>query len=209
MYVPKSFEQSNIAEMHALLAAHPLATLVSLDNQRLNANHIPLEILPDPGPLGTLAGHVARANALGHSSGNNAEVLAIFHGEQSYISPSWYPTKAITHKAVPTWNYVVVHAYGKLRTIDDRQWLMDHLSRVVAKQEAIVTPPWSLGEAPEEFVGNIISGIVGIEITLTELVGKWKVSQNRPNDDKAGVAAELQKLGLLEMASQVEKYIEK
>lgn len=187
MYIPKQFEELRIDVMHELIRACPLATLVTLSADGLNANHIPMHVLPAPAPFGTLQGHVARANPILRDFETNKEVLAIFHGPNSYITPTWYATKKQTGKVVPTWNYAVVHAYGTMRAIDDTVWLRQQLETLTAHNEAVFAEPWAVADAPSEYTENIIRHIVGIEMVVTRLIGKWKVSQNQPSENRASV----------------------
>jgi len=191
MYTPKHFEEPRIEVMHELMRARPLATLVTLSSAGLDANHIPLHLADAPAPFGTLRGHVARANPLWRDFAKDVEVLAIFHGPDSYITPSWYATKKETGKVVPTWNYAVVHAYGTLRVIDDAAWLRAQLEALTAHNEAGFAQPWSVSDAPHEYTEKLIGAIVGFEIVITRLSGKWKVSQNQPAKNQAGVIAGL------------------
>lgn len=191
MYCPRHFDEPRIDILHAMMRARPLATLVSLAADGLDANHIPLHLADAPLPLGTLRGHVARANPLWQESGNGAEVLAIFHGPEGYVTPSWYPTKAETGKAVPTWNFAVVHAHGRLRVIDDAAWLRAHLDALTAEQEAAFATPWQVADAPAAYTDKLIGTVIGIEIEITRLSGKWKNSQNQPPHNRDGVVAGL------------------
>ena len=193
MFVPQPFDESRHEILQQLIDVRPLGTLVTLGSAGLSANHIPFEYDTDPGPWGTLRGHVACANPVWRDYDSKLEALVIFHGPSSYISPSWYPTKATTGEVVPTYNYVVVHAYGPLRIVDDPAWLRRLVSRLTSRFEAKRVQPWKIGDAPESFIGKQLHAIVGIEITLSKLVGKWKVSQNRPAVDRAGVVTELSK----------------
>lgn len=177
--------------MHELICAYPLATLVTHAENGLNANHIPLHLDTSTKPYGALQGHVARANPLLTEVNKQSEVLAVFHGPNAYITPSWYATKKETGKVVPTWNYVVVHAYGKLRIIDDTAWLFTQLSNLTDHNEAQFPEPWSVNDAPEEFTEKLLDSIIGIEITITRLEGKWKVSQNQPERNQQNVIAGL------------------
>ena len=207
MYIPKHFDEPSQDVLHALMRARPLATLVTLSPDGVDANHIPLLLTPEP-PLGTLRGHVARANPLWRDGSGAAEVLAIFHGVDAYITPAWYATKAETGQVVPTWNYAVAHAHGRLRAIDDAAWLRAHLAALTAQHEAALAAPWALSDAPREFTDKLIGAVVGIEIVITRLVGKWKTSQNQVPRNRAGVAAGLRASGsaqALEMAALVER----
>jgi transcriptional regulator len=184
MYLPKHFEQTDPAALHGLMVAHPLATLVSHGAEGITADAVPLEYDP---ARGVLRGHVARANPLWkHADGQS--VLAVFNGPQAYVTPSWYPSKAATHKVVPTWNYTVVHAHGVLRAVDDAPWLHALVSGLTQHHESPRDRPWSVNDAPDDYVQQMLRAIVGIEITLTRLIGKWKVSQNRSEADRLGVA---------------------
>lgn len=200
MYTPKHFEEPRIEVMHELMRARPLATLVTLTSNGLNANHIPLHLADAPAPFGTLRGHVARANPLWRDFAKDVEVLAIFHGPDCYITPSWYATKQETGKIVPTWNYAVVHAYGTLRVIDDASWVRAQLEALTDHNEASFAQPWSVSDAPHEYTEKLIKAIVGFEIVITRLSGKWKVSQNQPAKNQASVIEELRNSGLHDAA---------
>ena len=187
MYIPKQFEEPRVDVMHELIRARPLATLVTLSSGGLNANHIPFHLLDSPAPFGTLQGHVARANPILSDLEKNIEVLAVFHGPDVYITPSWYATKKETGKVVPTWNYAVVHAYGFLRVVDDVAWLRTQLEALTIHNEAMFTEPWAVSDAPREFTETIMGNIVGIEMVISKLSGKWKVSQNQPQQNQASI----------------------
>jgi transcriptional regulator len=186
MYTPKHFEETRVAVLHDLMRAHPLASLVTLGRSGLDANHIPFEIAPDPEPLGTLRGHVARANPIWRDFSQDVEALAIFQGPNAYISPSWYATKSKTGQVVPTWNYAVVHAHGPLRVIEDHAWLRALVERLTNRHEAGMRQPWKVKDAPETYIENLLGSIVGLEMPISRLSGKWKVSQNRPVSDRQG-----------------------
>jgi transcriptional regulator len=194
MYVPKHFAEDDIAEMHALMRANPLALLVSHGPDGLDANHIPL-LLDATGRYGTLQGHVARANPLWKPGSVTSEVLVVFQGDESYISPSGYATKVEHGKVVPTWNYVAVHAYGELKVIDDADWILAQVSALTATHEAALPQPWAVTDAPADYIDRMLGAIVGIEITITRLLGKWKVSQNQPAENRASLIAALEKAG--------------
>lgn len=191
MYLPEPFAETRVDVLHELIRAHPLGTLVTLTPSGLDASHIPFEIEPEPSPLGTLQGHVARANPLWRELSADTEALVIFQGPDAYVSPSWYPSKRRTGRVVPTWNYAVVHAAGPLQPIEDRAWLRALVERLTGRHEAGRAAPWKVTDAPADFVERMLDAIVGIEIPLTRLIGKWKVSQNRPAEDRAGVAEAL------------------
>jgi len=195
MYLPKHFEETRVEVLHALVRAHPLAALVTLGAGGLEANHIPFEIDPDPAPFGTLRGHVARANPVWRELSRGADALALFQGPATYVSPSWYPTKQEGGKVVPTWNYAVVHAYGPLRAVDDPAWLRAFVERLTNRHESGRTAPWHVTDAPADYVDKMVTAIVGIELPVTRLLGKWKTSQNRVARDRAGVVAGLEQDG--------------
>lgn len=194
MYVPSHFEETRPEVLHGLIREHSLAALVTLGPEGLNANHIPLELDPGPAPFGTLRGHVARGNPVWRDFSRDVEALAVFQGPQAYISPAWYQTKRETGKVVPTYNYIVVHAYGPMRIIEDRTWLRGLVERLTNRYEAGRAEPWKVTDAPADFVEQMLGAIVGIEIPLTRLVGKWKVSQNRPSPDRDGVVTGLREM---------------
>lgn len=195
MYNPPHFTETRSEIIHGLIATHPLGTLVTLGSTGLDANPIPFEFDPAPtatAPHGTLLAHVARANPLWRDHAGTPEVLVIFQGPQSYISPSWYTSSKPEHgKVVPTWNYCVVHAHGPLLIHDDPAWLLSLVTRLTARHESGRAAPWSVADAPPDFIAKQLAAIVGIEIPVTRLVGKWKVSQNRPAADRTGVVAGL------------------
>ncbi|MRR09747.1 FMN-binding negative transcriptional regulator [bacterium] len=204
MYVPKHFDEPRIEVLHQLMRARPLATLVTHSAGSLDANHIPLHLSIEPAPLGALRGHVARANPVWRDVAPGVEVLAIFHGPEAYVTPSWYPTKAENGKAVPTWNYAVVHAHGSLRIIDDPAWLRASLESLTAENEAAFAEPWRMDEAPADYIEAMLRAVVGIEITITRLEGKWKTSQNQPQQNRAGAAAGLRADGRPESLAMAE-----
>jgi transcriptional regulator len=198
MYLPSHFTETRTPVLHDLIRAHPFAVLVTLDAGGLVANHIPMEVDPEAGALGTLRGHVARANPVWRSHRAEVDAMAVFQGPQDYITPSYYPTKAATGKVVPTWNYATVHAHGPLRVIEDRAWLRRFVEQLTDRHEAALhqatgEPPWKVGDAPEAYIDGLLGAIVGVELPIMRLEGKWKVSQNRPAEDRAGVVAGLRK----------------
>lgn len=195
MYIPKHFEELRTELLHALMRAQPLATLITQSSGGIDANHIPLQIATTPQPFGTLRGHVARANPMLDGLENDVEVLAIFQGPDAYISPSWYASKKESGKVVPTWNYVVAHAYGYVRIVDDRDWLRAQVESLTTHHEAQQREPWSVNDAPCDYIEKMLGAIVGIEIVITRLMGKWKLSQNQPHDNQTGVIAGLRAAG--------------
>jgi len=190
MYLPRHFEQHDPTTLTGLMTAHPLAALVSTGDDGPTGDHIPLEFIPGDGlhgAQGRLRGHVARANPLWQRAAGTP-VLAIFSGPQAYITPSWYPSKTDSHKVVPTWNYAVVHVHGVLQVVDDAPWLRALVGGLTARHESRRSAPWSVEDAPDDYVQQMLRAIVGIEIPVQRLVGKWKISQNRSNPDRLGVA---------------------
>lgn len=190
MYQPTHghFREDRLEVQHALIRAHPFGALVSLGPGGLVANHYPFLIDPEASPLGTLRAHLARANGQWKTLLDAPqEALVIFQGADTYITPSWYPAKAETGKVVPTWNYAIVHAYGRPRIVDDPSWLLRHVSELSDTHEAGRELPWSVADAPEEYVGALLKAIVGIEIEITRIEGKRKTSQNQPAAAREGV----------------------
>jgi transcriptional regulator len=205
MYLPKHFEESRAEVLHELIRAQPLGLLVTLNDAGLQANNVPFVLDTDPaGGPGILRAHVARANPLWRETRGDVEALVVFQGPQAYVSPGWYPSKAEHGKVVPTWNYVMVQARGPLRAIDDAAWVRAFVTRLTTRHEAVQARPWAVADAPPDFIETMTRAIVGIEITLTALTGKWKVSQNRSAADRAGVVSGLQAAGLMEAARSVE-----
>ena len=180
MYTPKHFSAPSEAALHELIRAYPFATLIMTTGSGVEVNHLPL-YLDDQGVLN---GHLARANPLWQAV---QPVMAVFHGPHAYVTPSWYATKAQTGMVVPTWNYVVAHVRGTLRVIEDAYWLRAHLAALTAQQEAAFEQPWQLEDAPAGFIDKLMQAVVGIEIEVTQLTGKWKVSQNQPLPNQLGV----------------------
>jgi transcriptional regulator len=205
MYLPTHFDEKRPEVLQRLVHDEPLGLLVTHGGSGLQANSVPFLLDAGAGPHGTLRAHVARANPVWRDA-DGGEALVVFQGPQAYVSPGWYPSKAEHGKAVPTWNYVMVQARGTLRAIDDAAWLHAFVTRLTTKHEAAQAQPWAVTDAPPDFVDSMLRAIVGIEIELTALAGKWKVSQNRPAADRAGTAAGLDALGgegHLAMARQV------
>ena len=202
MYIPTHFAQTDIATLHALMARHPLATLVKYGPEGLDANHVPLHLDAGAGPNGTLRGHIARANPLAGAAAVHGEILAIFQGPQSYISPSGYATKSEHGKVVPTWNYTSVHAYGELKVIDDPTWVLNKVYALTNAHEALLPEPWAVSDAPDDYIEKMLGAIVGIEITITRLLGKWKVSQNQPPANQANLIAALAGQPMAELIRQ-------
>ena len=210
MYVPKHHEESDLAILHCLIKSHPLATWVTQDDGELLVNHIPFLLDPTRGQFGTLVGHVARANPAWQSFSAEINSVLVFQGAESYITPSWYPSKHAHGKAVPTWDYAIVHAHGMPRAIDDHDWLLQHINDLTDEHERGQALPWKVSDAPQDYMDRMLGSIVGIEIPITKLVGKWKVSQNRPEADKLGIVAGLLGRGdaqSKQMASLVKQHV--
>lgn len=191
MYLPKYFEESRTDVLHAMMRRRPLATLVTLGETGLLANHIPIETLDEPAPHGMLRGHIARANPLWREYREGSPALAIFQGPQSYISPSFYPSKKQTGEVVPTWDYAVVHAHGSLRFVQDAAWLHALVVRLTDAHEASRQAPWKVADAPSPYIDKMLSQIVGFEFSIARLTGKWKLSQNHATANRQGVVAGL------------------
>ncbi len=193
MYQPPAFKEDRVDVLHGLIGAHPFATLVCLVDGTLTANHIPLMLHAELGEKGTLRGHVARANPIWKDYDAGVDVIAVFQGVQHYITPSWYPTKKEHEKVVPTWNYAVVHAHGPMRVFKEADWLRAQVESLTDQQEAGRDESWAVTDAPADFVNRQLRGIVGIEIPIVRLEGKWKLSQNRGEEDRHGVIDGLDK----------------
>ncbi len=191
MYLPKHTEETRLDVLHALIAAHPFATLVTSGADGPVVNHLPFMIDTENSEFGVLRGHVARANPVWKDLADQAASIAVFQGPQAYISPNWYPSKHEHGKAVPTWNYAVVHAHGIPRVIEDPQWLVQHVTQLSDQHEAAQKLPWQVSDAPPDYIERMIGMIVGIEIPITRIVGKWKLNQHRTRADQLGMVAGL------------------
>lgn len=191
MYQPTQFRENRVDVLHAFMREHRFVTLVTFGADGLTAGHLPVELDPEPAPYGTLRGHLARANPQWRDFSADVPALVIFSGPQAYISPSWYATKSETGRVVPTWNYIAVHAYGRLRTFDDTDRLKALVAALTEWQEKNFPEPWRVDDAPADFIERQLKGIVGIELALDRLEGKWKLSQNKSAADRAGVVAGL------------------
>ena len=187
MYVPAHFKEDRVAVLHDAIRQYGFGTLVTSSEQELEASHLPLLLDPEPAPLGTVLGHLARANPQWQRVKPGFEALAIFLGPNTYITPSWYPTKQQTGKVVPTWNYLAIHAYGTLSFFDDPDELRAHVGKMTDTHEQQRDAPWAVSDAPERFVEQMLKAIIGFKLRITRLEGKWKMSQNRPAQDVSGV----------------------
>ena len=190
MYVPDHFRVDDVRQMHDLMRGRPFAALVSSGAAGLSASHLPT-VLKDEGDHGVIECHLARANPHWRELAEGHEALMIFQGPEGYITPNWYATKAETGKVVPTWNYAVVHAYGRPAVMHDKDWLRRHVGELTAQQEKTEARPWLLSDAPESYIDVMTRGIVGFRFVITRLEGKWKMSQNREEQDWKGVVTGL------------------
>ncbi len=210
MYLPKLNEETRLDVLHDLIRAHSLGTWVTADADELCVNHVPFLLDVGSGGFGTLTGHVARANPIWRLAESRLPDVIIFRGPQTYITPSWYPGKHEHGKAVPTWNYAVVTVYGRPRFIEDADWLRNHLDHLTNAHEASRPLPWKVGDAPHDFTEKLVSAIVGVEIPVERIEGKWKTTQNRPHADKIGVINGLLEDGddeAVAMASLIQQHL--
>lgn len=194
MYVPDPFRLDDIAEVHAFLRAHPFAAIVSAGSGGIQATHAPM-VFKESSTFGVLEFHLARANPHWKELASGGESLVIVQGAESYITPNWYPSKAEHGKAVPTWNYAIVHAYGTAEKIDDKNWLRQHLAELTAQHEAQTGKPWMLSDAPDDYIEVMMRGVVAFRFVITRFEAKMKMSQNRPITDRQGVVTGLQARG--------------
>jgi transcriptional regulator len=195
MYRPPLFREDRLEVQHELMRAHPLGLLISTGPNGLIANPVPFVLHAEASERGTLLCHVARANPHWRELDASRECLVVFQGPQVYVTPSWYETKRETGKVVPTWNYATVHAWGRPRVIDDAEWLRRNVEDLTRANESVFPAPWKVDDAPADFVAMQLKAIVGIEIPIDRIEGKWKVSQNRPEADREGVVAGLRAQG--------------
>ncbi|MFM2057389.1 MAG: hypothetical protein RLY71_1774 [Pseudomonadota bacterium] len=200
MYLPAHFAIEQPDVLHRIIRTHPLGALVTHGADGLDADHIPFEFDPAIGPLGRLSAHVARANPLWKRCPTGTPVLVIFRGAEAFISPNWYPSKHEAHRQVPTWNYEVVHARGTLTVRDDERFVRGLVARLTRCHEATEPRPWKMSDSAPEFIDAMLRNIVGIEIDITSLVGKSKLSQNKEARDRLGAADALEQRGQAELA---------
>lgn len=198
MHIPDKFKQTEEEQLKELIREYPFSTLITHTESGIEANHLPVTLTNIDGK-DVIHAHIAKANALWKSVQNGAEILLIFNGPNCYISPNYYPTKKESGKAVPTWNYVVVHVKGKISFIHDESWIYSMLDTLTSEHESHQEEPWSITDAPDTYIKKMLSAIVGIEITIDSIEGKWKLSQNQPEINKLGVIK-----GLLDKAEQNE-----
>lgn len=195
MYVPAHFEESRTGVLHDFVKQHPFGMLVTHGAGGLDVNHIPFELDPQHGELGMLTAHVARANPVWQDVTDGDEVLVVFRAGDAYISPNWYPSKHEFHKQVPSWNYVVAHAYGHITIRDDERFVRGMVGRLTRTHEAAQPRPWKMGDSPKEFIDAMLKAIVGLEIEITRIVGKSKLSQNKEARDIHGAGEALKARG--------------
>ena len=200
MYLPTHFAETRPEELSRIIRDHPLGALVTHGTSGLDADHLPFEFDPDVGTHGLLSAHVARANPLWQRCPTGTPVMVIFGGAQAYISPSWYPSKHEAHRQVPTWNYEVVHAHGVLTVHDDERFARGIIARLTRRHEAAEPKPWKMGDSAPEYIDSMVRNIVGIEIAVTSLVGKAKLSQNKESRDRLNAAEMLKARGYEEMS---------
>ena len=195
MYTPAHFAIEDPDVLHRIIREHPLGILVTQGPDGLDANHVPFEFDAAAGSSGVLTAHVARANPLVQQCGDGADVMVIFRGNESYISPNWYPSKHETHRQVPTWNYEVVHAHGRLTLVDDERFVRGVVARLTRVHEATEPRPWKMGDSPPDYIDRMLQAIVGIQVAITRLEGKAKLSQNREGRDRLNAADTLVERG--------------
>jgi transcriptional regulator len=204
MYQPQAFREGSLQAQHDLIEENPLGLLVSTSETGLIADPIPFVIDPTAGEFGTLRAHLAKANPQYRALASAGECLVVFQASDAYITPEWYETKRETGKVVPTWNYVTVHVYGRPRLVEDPAWLYAQLSALTDLMEGNRPKPWSIKDAPSDFIRSQAQGIFGVEVEIARMEGKWKVSQNRSSADQRGVIEGLRSEGQSEMADVVE-----
>ena len=200
MYTPAHFALTDTDALHRIIRTHPLGILVTPTAGGMDANHLPFDFDPTIGPLGLLSAHVARANPLWQHYRDGAQVMVIFRGNESYISPNWYPGKHETHQQVPTWNYEVVHAHGRLTIHDDEKFVRGVVARLTRTHEAQEPKPWKMGDSAPAYIDGMLKAIVGLQIVIERIEGKAKLSQNREPRDRLGAADTLTERGKSELA---------
>jgi len=202
MYIPNHFALTDPAEAYRIIEAHPLGVLVTSTSDGLDANHLPFELNAE---RSVLTAHVARANPVWQNCGEGIDALVIFRGEESYISPNWYPSKHELHRQVPTWNYQAVHVHGRLVVQDQEKFVRGVVARLTRTHEATEPKPWKMGDSPPDYIDSMLKSIVGLEIRITRLEGKAKLSQNRDNRDRFSAAERLASKSKLELSQAMRK----
>lgn len=201
MYIPEHFEESRIDVLHDLIRKHPFGILCTHGRNGLDANHLPFVLDAAPGPYGVLHAHVARANPVWQEIRSGEQGLVVFSAEHAYISPNWYPSKLEFHKQVPTWNYRVVHAHGGITVHDDERYVRCLVARLTREHEASQPRPWRMSDSPKAYIDAMLEAIVGIEIKVTRLEGKFKLSQNKEARDILGAGDALMRQGKTELGA--------
>jgi transcriptional regulator len=207
MYTPPHFAQAQPERLARIIHEHPLGVLVTSGPGGLDADHIPFEFDPASGPLGKLFAHVARANTLWQRCPTGTEVMVIFRGAESYVSPNWYPSKHEAHRQVPTWNYEVVHAHGRLAVLDDERFVRGLVARLTRRHEATEPKPWKMGDSAPDFIDEMLAKVVGIEIEIASITGKSKLSQNKEARDRLNAADRLDAKGQAELAQAMRQTV--
>lgn len=203
MYIPPHFAQPDAEELQRVIRDHPLGMLVTHGDAGLDANHIPFEFDPAVGPHGLLTAHVARSNPVWQQCTTGSTVMVVFRGAEAYISPNWYPSKHDAHRQVPTWNYEVVHAHGTITVRDDERFVRGIVARLTRRHEAAEPRPWKMSDSAPEYIDDLLGKIVGLEIAVSSLVGKFKLSQNREERDRLNAADTLAARGRDEIAERM------
>lgn len=207
MYLPAHFAETRLDALHDLIAKHPLGALFACGPNGLDANHLPFELDAATAEHGVLRAHVARNNPLWQELADGADVLVVFQAEQGYISPNWYPSKHETHQQVPTWNYRVVHVHGRVRIRDDERFVRGLVARLTRMHEAGTQQerPWKMTDSESAYIDRMLQAIVGIEVEVTRMVGKFKLSQNKEARDRLGAAGSLQAMGNVPLSEAMRK----
>ncbi len=203
MFQPSYFKQTDKQQMLKFIQAYPMASLVSMSSTGLVGNHIPMLVIERDGHF-ILQGHVAKVNSICNDLDKSVDVLALFHGPNAYVSPSWYPSKKTDPKTVPTWNYVAVHVSGSISFHQDKSWLKEHLKNLSNTHEKRVNESWQLSDAPVDYIDTMLKAIVGVEITINDIKGNTKMSQNHPQENRHGVIEGFSSLSQTDAASWVE-----
>jgi transcriptional regulator len=207
MYIPPHFALEQAEHQHRIIRTHPLGVLITSGPGGLDADHIPFEFDPASGPLGKLSGHIARANPLWQRCPTGTGVMVVFRGAQAYVSPNWYPSKYEAHRQVPTWNYEVVHVHGTLTVLDDERFVRRLVARLTRHHEAAEPKPWKMGDSAPAYIDEMLGKIVGIEIDITSLTGKSKLSQNKESRDRLNAADTLDAQGQDELARAMRRTV--
>jgi transcriptional regulator len=207
MYIPAHFAVTDPATLHRIIRQHPLGALVTPGESGFDADHIPFEFDPGTGPLGLLTGHVARANDIWQRCPSGTAVMVMFRGAEAFVSPNWYPSKHEAHRQVPTWNYEVVHAHGRVTVLDDERFVRGLVARLTKHHEAAEPKPWKMGDSAPAFIDEMLAKIVGIEIELTSLTGKSKLSQNKEARDRLSAAERLDARGQAELGQAMRRTV--